>query len=281
MEVQQRAEVAVDLEEVELELLLEGIHRIHGYDLRGYARPSLRRRLVALVEAEGLASLSALQERVLRDAGALTRLIEGVSVQTTTMFRDPAFYVAVREKVVPILQTYPFARIWHVGCATGEEVWSMALLLEEAGLRKRCRVYATDLSETALARARSGIYPLASMQDFTANYQAAGGARSFSEYYTADDQNAVFHRELGAGIVFARHDLTREGPFNQFQLILCRNVLIYFDALLQERVMEVIDGSLTRLGLLAFGARESLPSAYRDGTYERWSVDGPIFKKMR
>lgn len=277
----QRTEAPIDLEEVELELLLEGVYRVHGYDLRGWARPSLRRRLVAFAEAEGLGSLSGLQERVLREEGALTRLIEGIAVHTTTMFRDPAFYVAVRERVVPLLQTYPFARIWHVGCATGEEVWSMALLLEEAGLRKRCRVYATDLSEAALAQARAGIYPLASMQDFTANYQAAGGTRSFSDYYTADDQSAVFHRELGAGIVFARHDLTREGPFNEFQLILCRNVLIYFDGPLQERAMAVLDDSLARLGLLTLGARETLPTAYRDGSFERWCPDGPIFKKLR
>jgi chemotaxis protein methyltransferase CheR len=274
-------ETPIDLEEVELELLLEGMHRVYAHDLRGWARPSLRRRLVAFAGAEGLASLSGVQERVLRDPACFARLIEGISVQTTTMFRDPAFYVAVRERVVPLLQTYPFARIWHVGCSTGEEVWSMALLLEEAGLRRRCRVYATDLSEGALSKARAGIYPLEAMKDFTANYQAAGGTRSFSEYYTADDQKAVFHRELGAGIVFARHDLTREGPFNEFQLILCRNVFIYFDGPLQERAMGVIDDSLTRLGLLAFGARESLPTAWRDGSYDRWCADGPIFKKVR
>jgi chemotaxis protein methyltransferase CheR len=276
----QRLEVATDLEDIELELLLEGIHRVHGYDLRGWARPSLRRRLSALVEAEGLASLSGLQERVLRDPGTLTRVIEGVAVHTTTMFRDAGFHTALRERILPLLATYPFARIWHVGCSTGEEVWSMALLLEEAGLRKRCRVYATDLSEAALSKARAGVFPLASMKDFTANYQAAGGTRSFSDYYTADDESAVFHRELGAGIVFARHDLTRERPFNEFQLILCRNVLIYFEAKLQEKVMEVIDASLARLGLVALGARESVPMGWRDA-YERWSVDGPVFKKMR
>lgn len=276
----QQAEVAVDLEEVELELLLEGIHRVHGYDLRGWARPSLRRRLVAFAGAEGLGSLSGLQERVLREPGALTRLIEGIAVHTTTMFRDAGFYAALRDRVIPILATYPFARVWHVGCSTGEEVWSMALLLEEAGLRKRCRVYATDLSETALAQARAGIYPLASMQDFTANYQAAGGTRSFSDYYTADDQSAVFHRELGAGIVFARHDLSREGPFNEFQLVLCRNVLIYFEGPLQERAMGVLDDSLARLGLLALGARETVPMGWKDA-YERWSVEGPVFRKMR
>jgi chemotaxis protein methyltransferase CheR len=275
----QAATAEPDIEAVELELLLDGVHRVHGYDLRGYARASLRRRIRAHAEANGFASLSALQERVLRDRAALELMVGDVSVHTTAMFRDPEFYRAFRTRAVPLLRTYPFARIWHVGCSTGEEVWSMSILLEEEGLRDRCRIYATDVSEAALAQARVGVFPLAAMKDYTANYVASGGTRSFSDYYTADDVGAVFRRRLGQGIVFARHNLVSDGTFNEFQLVLCRNVLIYFDRPLQDRALEVIDASLTRFGLLVLGERESLRVTALQDSYEQWDANGPIYRK--
>src|SRR5512132_3148531 len=175
----------LDLELIEIQLLTEGIYRHYGFDFRDYSLPSLRRRIWKRVYAEGLSTISGLQEKVLHDASCMERLLLDLSINTTAMFRDPTFYLAFRQKVVPMLRTYPFVRIWHAGCSTGEEVYSMAILLEEEGLYDRCRIYATDINDVVLTRAREGIYALDRMQEYTQNYLKAGGRRSFSEYYTA------------------------------------------------------------------------------------------------
>src|SRR5512140_858732 len=195
-----------DLEIIEVQLLTEGIYRHYGFDFRDYSLPSLRRRVWKRVHAEGLSSISGLTERVLHDAASMERLLLDLSINTTAMFRDPTFYLAFREKVVPLLRTYPFVRLWHAGCSTGEEVYSMAILLHEEGLYDRCRIYATDINEAVLQRAKSGIFPIATMQENTSNYINAGGTAAFSDYYTARYDYAIFRPELRQNVVFAQHN---------------------------------------------------------------------------
>src|SRR5688572_31224294 len=223
-----------ELERTEIELLLEGIFRRYGFDFRDYAFASMRRRLWKQIREEGLATVSALQERVLHDPRAMERLLMNLSVNVTSMFRDPSFYHAFRREVVPLLRTYPFIRIWHAGCSTGEEVYSMAILLAEEGVYDRCRIYATDINDSVLAAARSGIFPLEKMQEYTQNYMRAGGTRAFSEYYTAAYGGALFTPSLRERVVFAQHNLVSDRSFSEFNVILCRNVLIYFDRPLQD-----------------------------------------------
>lgn len=270
-----------DLEALEADLLLEGILQRYGYDFRNYAPASLRRRLRLIVEREGVSSLSALQERVLRDPSCMARFITLLSVPVTAMFRDPTFYQALRDEAVPLLRTYPFVRIWHAGCSTGEEVYSLAILLTEEGLYDRCRIYATDLSDVTLKAATLGIYDLARMRDYTQNYQAYGGRREFSSYYTADSQRVIFSPRLRKNIVFSQHNLVSDGPFNEFNLILCRNVMIYFDQQLRERVHRLLDGSLCRLGLLGIGRRESLEFSTLNARYVELPSKVRLYRKER
>jgi len=225
-----------DLERIEIELLLEGIFRHYGFDFRAYAYASIRRRLWKRIEEEGLASVSALQERVLHEPEMMEKLLLDLSINVTAMFRDPSFYVAFRKHVVPMLRTYPFIRVWHAGCSTGEEVYSMAMLLREEGLYDRSRIYATDINEVVLKRAKAGIFPLERMQEYTDNYLRAGGKKSFSEYYTAKYGGALFDQSLTKNVVFSQHNLVTDRSFSEFNVILCRNVLIYFDKTLQSRV---------------------------------------------
>jgi chemotaxis protein methyltransferase CheR len=214
-----------DLERLEIELLLEGVFRHYGFDFRSYAYASIRRRLWKRVEGEGLQTMSELQAVILHDPDAMERLLLDLSVNVTAMFRDPNFYKEFREQVVPMLRTYPFIRIWHAGCSTGEEVFSMAILLEEEGLYDRARLYATDINDVVLQRARQGIFPLDRMQEYTDNYIRAGGQRSFSEYYTAMYDGALFDQRLVRNVVFAQHNLVTDRSFSEFQVIFCRNVL--------------------------------------------------------
>src|SRR4051794_41091463 len=223
-----RAADETELETIEVDLLLEGINRRYGFDFRGYAPASLRRRIRAVLGAEGLATVSGLQERLLHDPACMERFMLGLTVNVSSMFRDPAFFLALRREVVPLLRTYPFIRVWDVGCSTGEEVYSVAILLREEGVYERSRIYATDLNKAVLKMARDGIFPLAAMQEYTANYLRAGGTRSFSEYYTAGHGHAIFQPSLRENVVFSAHNLAADGPFNQFHLVLCRNVMIYF-----------------------------------------------------
>ncbi|MGH8974709.1 MAG: CheR family methyltransferase, partial [Acidimicrobiia bacterium] len=217
------------LESVEIDLLLEGVFRTYGFDFRHYARGSIRRRIWRRVRAEGSGTISGLQERLLHDPGCMERFVADLSVRTTAMFRDPRFYRALRAKVVPALRTYPFIRVWNAGCSTGQETYSLAILLAEEGLYDRTRIYSTDLNEAALERAAGGRFPIARMQEYTANYIAAGGTGAFSEYYTVDGSEVCLRSRLKRNLVFARHNLVSDRSFNEFNLILCRNVLIYFD----------------------------------------------------
>jgi chemotaxis protein methyltransferase CheR len=270
-----------DLERVEIELLLEGVFRQYGFDFRSYAYASIRRRLWKRVEAENLLNLSELQARVLHDQDAMERLLLDLSVNVTSMFRDPLFYVAFRKTVIPLLRTYPFIRIWHAGCSTGEEVYSMAIMLEEAGLYDRARIYATDINDVVLQQARRGIFPLDRMQEYTENYIRAGGNRSFSEYYTAMYDGAIFDQRLVRNVVFAQHNLVTDRSFSEFHVIFCRNVLIYFDKDLQNQVHSLFYDSLVRLGVLCLGSKESLKFSKYEPSYERLDTSEKIYRKVR
>jgi chemotaxis protein methyltransferase CheR len=276
-----RNEAEVFLEGVEVDVLLEAIYRTYGFDFRHYARGSIHRRILRRVEAEGVGTISALQERVLHDLACRERFVADLSVPTTAMFRDPAFYRALRARVVPTLRTYPFVRIWIAGCSTGEEAYSIAILMDEEGLYERTRIYATDRSETALDRARAGRFPLGRMREYTRNYINAGGHRTFCEYFTADQTHAGFHPRLTENVVFAQHDLVSDRSFNEFNLILCRNVLIYFDGTLQEQVHDLLHGSLGMLGILGLGTRESLRSLRLDGCYEAFDAEHKLYRRVR
>ena len=271
---------AAELDDIETGLLLEAIHRRYGYDFRGYARPSLERRLRRRARGERVATLSQLQSRLLRDPHVMARLLDDLTISTSSMFRDPAFFAALREAVLPRLRTYPYLRIWNAGCASGEEPWSLAILLHEEGLLGRAHIYATDLSEESLERARAGDFPLAKMKDYTASYIKSGGEREFSSYYRVDGDRARFDPGLGARFVFARHNLATDGPFNEFDLIVCRNVLIYFGKELQMRALDLFDDSLHGLGMLGLGSQESLEGT-RQATRFGTLVEGERLYRKR
>ena len=269
-----------ELEHLEIELLLEGVYRHYGFDFRSYAYASIRRRLWKRVEGEGLRTISDLQARIFHDADAMERLLLDLSVNVTAMFRDPSFYQEFRQRVIPLLRTYPFIRIWHAGCSTGEEVFSMAILLEEEGLYDRARLYATDINDVVLQRAKQGIFPLERMQEYTDNYIKAGGARSFSEYYTAKYDGALFSPALTRNIVFSQHNLVTDRSFSEFHVIFCRNVLIYFDKTLQNRVHKLFYDSLVTFGVLALGSKESLKFSQYEPCYEKLSSTEKLYRKV-
>jgi chemotaxis protein methyltransferase CheR len=246
------------LEDLELRLLLEGVWGCYGYDFRNYALASMRRRVRFFMQDEGLPTISSVQSLVLR----------ACSVQVTSMFRDPSFYRALRETVVPMLRTYPVIRIWHAGCSTGEEVYSVAILLREERLYHRCRLYATDMNESVLRQAQRGEVPLATMRENTRNYIEAGGRQPFAQWYSVRDHRAVLDPELRRNIVFAQHNLVTDGSPNEFNLVLCRNVLIYFNRTLQDRVHRLLYDSLVQFGFLGLGAKETVRFTPHEAHYQ-------------
>jgi chemotaxis protein methyltransferase CheR len=270
-----------ELEAIEMELLLEGIYRRYSLDFRDYAPGSLRRRLWRRAQAEELDTLSALQERILHDPQCMERLLSDLSVNVTSMFRDPSFYRALREQVVPLMRTYPFLRVWNAGCSTGEETLSLAILLREEGLYDRSRIYATDIDASVLDRARAGIFPLERMRDYTDNYIRSGGRRAFSDYYASAYDGARFDPSLLDNVVFAQHNLATDGSFNEFQVIVCRNVLIYFGRSLQDRVHGLFHDSLSTFGVLALGHKESLKFTRHRDCYEDLDAGEKLFRRVR
>ena len=270
-----------DVDEIELSLLLEGVYRRYGFDFREYAPASLRRRVWRRVHAEGLTTLSALQDKLLHDPACMERLLLDLSINVTAMFRDPTFYVAFREKVVPLLRTYPFTRIWVAGCSTGEEVYSLAILLQEAGIYERTRIYATDINDAVLDRARRGVFPLDKMREYTQNYISAGGEQAFSEYYVAKYDGAQFQRSLVENVVFAQHNLVSDRSFNEFNVVICRNVMIYFDRALQDRVHRLFYDSLVNFGVLGLGAKESIRFSPSEDRYEELDAAERLYKKVK
>jgi chemotaxis protein methyltransferase CheR len=269
-----------ELEQLEVELLLEAVYRRYGFDFRQYAQASLKRRLYRRMALERVSTLSQLQDRLLHEPGSMEGLLLDLSINVTSMFRDPTFYAAFREKVVPALHTYPFTRIWCAGCSTGEEVYSLAILLQEEGLYERTRIYATDINENVLVTAREGVFPLERMKQYTQNYLRGGGKRDFSEYYVAAYDGARFSRSLVENVVFAQHNLAMDSAFNEFNVILCRNVMIYFDQELQERVHGLFYDSLERYGILALGHKESIRFTGYAGRYEEIDAEERLYRKV-
>jgi chemotaxis protein methyltransferase CheR len=279
MATEELSRTGEDLEEIEIQLLLEGIYRHYGYDFRGYAPGSLKRRLWRRAYGEKVESISALQERVLHDSAVMERLLLDLSINVTSMFRDPTFYVAFREKVVPLMRTYPFVRIWNAGCSTGEETYSLAILLKEAGVYEKSRIYATDINDSVLEHARQGAFPLEKMRDYTENYLHAGGSEEFSSYYAADGAVARFDPSLREHVVFAQHNLVTDAAFNVFNVIVCRNVMIYFGKALQDRVHELFYDSLETFGILALGHKESIRFSRHEDSYEALDAQEKLYRK--
>jgi chemotaxis protein methyltransferase CheR len=268
-----------DPETIEIQLLLEAVYRRYGFDFRDYAYSSMQRRVWNSVHAEGLQTVSELQGKLLRDPACMERFLLSVTVNVTAMFRDPSFYRAFRVRVVPHLRAHPFLRIWHVGCSTGEEVYSMAILLHEEGLYPKCRIYATDMNEEVVGRAKAGIFPPDAVQEYTRNYVRAGGTASFSDYYMARYDGVIFQRALCENVVFAQHNLVTDSSFNEFHVILCRNVLIYFNPALTARVHNLLYDSLAPSGFLGLGSQESIRFTPHESCYEEFDRDERLYRR--
>lgn len=253
----------------EVDLLLDDVLHAHGYDFSAYSKASLLRRINRLIALDKFPSFAEFRYRVRSDKTYLKRFVEEITVNVTEMFRDPGFYAALRKQVLPAIGARPFIRIWHAGCSTGEEVYSMAILLEEAGLLHKSLLYATDINPDVVERARSGIFPLSRMKEYSENYIASGGMLDLSKYYTAKYDRVIFDKKLRDRLVFATHNLVSDSSFNEFQLIVCRNVLIYFDKTLQNHVFRLFDASLERLGFMALGARETLNFSGLESSYKQ------------
>lgn len=269
-----------ELIDIEIKLLMEGVYQVYGYDFREYSEASLRRRLTQWLSGSEFATFSLAQSHLLRDRTLFETLLRGITVNVSEMFRDPAFFKTIREHVVPYLKTYPFVKIWHAGCSTGEEAYSMAILLLEEGLKGHFRIYATDINEEVIRKAQEGIYPLQELQRFTRNYQQAGGTGSFSDYYTARYDHAILSPALRENIVFAAHNLAVDADFGEMNLILCRNVMIYFKQPLKERVLGLFDSSLVPGGFLCLGTKESLDHRKISDRYESISPRMQIYRKQ-
>ena len=267
------------IENIELQLLLEAIYLKYGYDYRNYSRASIKRRVAHRMMLSNMPNLAAMQHKLLYDKAFFQTLFLDLSVNVTEMFRDPSFYLALRETVIPVLKTYPFIKLWHAGCSTGEEVYSMAIILKEEGLLDKTLIYATDINEVVLTKAREGIYPVDRIKEYTQNYQKAGGKESFATYYTAKYDAAIMDQSLKKHIVFSQHNLATDNVFGEMQLVMCRNVLIYFDKELQNRVIGLFDESLVRHGLLCLGSKESMRFSDYNKHYKELIGQEKIYQK--
>lgn len=268
-----------NIKEIELDLFLEAIFRRYGYDFRNYARASVRRRVAQTLSRAGVDGAAEAIPRLLRDDALFNDFLKDMSVTVTDMFRDPWFYAAFREKVIAHLYTYPLVKIWHAGCATGEEVYSMAIVLKEEGLYDKTQIYATDYNNESLDRARESIYPLAQVKQFTQNYNLTGAKASLSDYYHAKYGAARFADHLSKRITFANHNLVTDGVFSEVNVVICRNVLIYFDRHLKNRVLSLFRDSLCHRGFLCLGSKESLKFSCIAEEFETVSAKERIFRK--
>ncbi|WP_129791092.1 protein-glutamate O-methyltransferase CheR [Sphingosinicella sp. CPCC 101087] len=267
-------------EEIELELLLEAIWRQYHYDFRGYSRASLRRRLARAQSRFGCASLSQLQHRMLREPAVFAELMGFLTIQVSEMFRDPGYFRALREKVVPHLRTYPSLKVWIAGCANGEEFYSLAILFREEGLEERTIFYCTDISPAALEKARAGVYELDRIPQFTANHRHSGGRSSLSDYYTAAYGAAMFDKSLRARAVFAEHSLATDEVFAEVHLVSSRNVLIYFDRDLQDRALGLFGDSLVRGGFLGLGSKETLRFSHQAARFAEYDPGEKVYRRI-
>lgn len=268
-----------DTERIEIQLLLEAVYRKYGYDFRSYAEASITRRIQRHQSMNGYRTISEIQHAVLTDRAAFLRLMHDLLISVTEMFRDPSFYRSLRNRVLPHLKSLPFLRIWLAGCATGEEVYSIAILLQEEDICEKVQIYATDINESALHAAGQGIYPLENIQAYTSNYHKAGGKRSFGDYYTARYDRAVMDASLRNHILFSHHNLVTDGSFAEMHLIICRNVLIYFSAALQDRVLQLFEESLIKDGFLCLGSKETLRFSPCASQFEPWDAHERIYRK--
>jgi len=267
------------IENIEIDLLLEAIYRRWGYDFRSYARASVERRIGQFMSGAGCASVSEMIPKVMHDREFSTRLARYFSISVTEMFRDPFVYRAVREKVVPLLRTWPHVKVWHAGSASGEEVYSLAIVLREEGVYDRATIYATDFNEDALEKAREGVYEIGKIQEATRNYQQAGGKASLSEYYHARYDAAIMEPALRERIVFSSHNLASDSVFAETHLVFCRNVMIYFNRDLQNRALMLFTESLVHGGFLCIGTKEDLRFSDVSGQYEVVDKKARIYKK--
>jgi chemotaxis protein methyltransferase CheR len=266
--------------DIELRMLMEAVYLKYNYDFRDYTGASQKRRVLYAMREMGCDTVSSLQAKVMHDAQAFARLLQYLTIPVTEMFRDPEYYAAVRSQVVPFLQTYPSLKIWIAGCSTGEEVYSMAILLKEEGLLERSLVYATDINPESLEAARRGVFPLDRMRLYTENYQAAGGKRAFSDYYTAAYGGALFDRALVENVTFADHSLATDSVFSETHFVSCRNVMIYFNRRLQNRVLGLFHESLCHRGFLGLGSKESIEFSNHANRFEVLSRRERLYRKV-
>lgn len=269
----------VEIGQIEVDLLLEAVYRRWGYDFRSYARASIERRIRQFLSGTDCASVSEAISKLLHDKEFFSRLARYFSISVTEMFRDPLVYRAVRENVVPLLRTWPHFKVWHAGCATGEEVYSLAIVLKEEGVYDRATIYATDFNDEALERAREGVYEFDKIQEATRNYQQAGGKASFSEYYHGRYGAAAMDAALKDRIVFSTHNLASDAAFGEMHLVFCRNVLIYFNRELQNRALGLFTESLVHGGFLCLGTKEDLRFTDVNSRYEVVDAKAKIYKK--
>ncbi|MDQ1162356.1 chemotaxis protein methyltransferase CheR [Chryseobacterium sp. SORGH_AS 447] len=267
------------IKDEELEYLIKDVYDMYGYDFSEYSRASFKRRVNRICLIDRFTSFAELRYTILNDPEYLKRFIEEITVNVTEMFRDPQFFKTLREKILPQLGTYPLIRIWVAGCSTGEEAYSMAILLKEANLYQKSLIYGTDLNPSVLETARAGIFPLHQMKLYSENYIQSGGKKDFSDYYTANYDSVKFDKSLQEKLILSTHNLVSDSSFNSFQLIICRNVLIYFDRGLQERVFRLFDNSLENLGFLALGAKETIRFSKLDKNFHQVD-DQKIWKKV-
>jgi len=264
---------------IEIDLILDAIFQKYGYDFRNYSRAHVKRRLLHRLAGSHLKSLSQMQHEVLYDPSFFQEILKDLSINVTEMFRDPKFYLALRTEIIPLLKTYPFIKVWHAGCSTGEEVYSFAIVLKEEGLYDRVQIYATDFNRSVLDIAKKGIYPINRIKEFTANYQQAGGKQSFSDYYMADYNSVIFDQSLKKNIVFAEHNLVTDSVFAEVNIIICRNVLIYFNRELQNKVFTLFTESLINGGFLCLGSKETLQFSQNAGLYDVLNAYEKLYKK--
>jgi chemotaxis protein methyltransferase CheR len=266
-------------ENLEIKLFLEAIYQKYGYDFRNYAKASLKRRIKHRLSLSGLESISEMLHKALYDISFFETLLLDLSLNVSEMFRDPSFFLALRKKVLPALKKNSFIKIWHAGCATGEEVYSMAILLKEVDIYDKTQIYATDFNEVILKKAKEGIFPLDNIKLYTVNYQKAGGRKSFADYYTAKYKSAVIQKSLKKNIVFADHNLVTDRVFGEMDLIVCRNVLIYFDKDLQDHAIKLFIESLSDSGLLCLGSKESIKFSKYSGFFEDVASKEKIYRR--
>jgi chemotaxis protein methyltransferase CheR len=267
------------LEEKNINLLLNDVLELYGYDFSLYSKASLYRRINRLFSLDKFSTFNNFRDKVILDKDYFKRFIEEITVNVTEMFRDPHFYKVIRQELLPQLATKPFIRIWHAGCSTGEEVYSMAILLYECNLLRKSLIYATDINPEVLERAKSGIFPLSHLRQYSENYILSGGRQDFSSYYSANYGWAKFISTLSERMIFSTHNLVSDGSFNEFHLIMCRNVFIYFDRELQQRVFSLFDASLEKLGYLALGSKETLKFSAISSNYKQLGKE-KIWRKM-